>query len=151
MVENAARITLEAVEYALVDGVYSAYKTLRQGVTEMLAELDLTEALADALWQLDPNGVPLSRRALAERLNCDPSNVTFLVDRLEEKGFVERAPDPGDRRVKAVSLTAAGASARERIVYRTATSSTFASLSRVEKEQLANLLRKARGAQVPSG
>jgi len=42
--------------------------------------------------------------------------VTFLVDRLEEKGLVWRTVDEHDRRVKAVSLTAAGAAVRQRMV-----------------------------------
>ena len=41
-------------------------------------------------------------RHLASLLKCDPSNVTFLVDRLEERGLVERQTDPADRRVKLV-------------------------------------------------
>jgi DNA-binding MarR family transcriptional regulator len=32
-------------------------------------------------------------RDLAGRLQCDPSNVTRLADRLEERGLIERHPD----------------------------------------------------------
>jgi DNA-binding MarR family transcriptional regulator len=47
-------------------------------------------------------------RDLAARLDYDASNLSTLVDRLERRGAVERRPDPADRRVKALVLTAAG-------------------------------------------
>jgi MarR family transcriptional regulator, organic hydroperoxide resistance regulator len=47
--------------------------------------------------------------SLAHAWDCDPSNVTWMVDRLEERGLVERRVDLADRRVKTVALTALGA------------------------------------------
>jgi DNA-binding MarR family transcriptional regulator len=47
-------------------------------------------------------------RNLAARLNSDASNLSVLIDRLERRGAVERRPDPADRRVKALALTAEG-------------------------------------------
>ena len=47
-------------------------------------------------------------RSLAARLDADASNLSVLIDRLERRGAVERRPDPGDRRVKALALTAEG-------------------------------------------
>jgi DNA-binding MarR family transcriptional regulator len=142
MARSEERIAQEALEYALADGIFTVHKALLQNVSALMTELDLTESLADALWQLDPEGAPLSRRALSERLHCDPSNVTFLVDRLDEKGLVERVVDASDRRVKATRLTPAGASTRERLVRGTASGPTFASLGLKEKQQLAHLLSK---------
>lgn len=52
---------------------------------------------------------------LAKDWACDASNVTWMVDRLEEKGFVQRRLDPTDRRVKAVVLTPAGVKAKATI------------------------------------
>ncbi|MFA5004420.1 MAG: MarR family winged helix-turn-helix transcriptional regulator [Candidatus Saccharimonadales bacterium] len=40
--------------------------------------------------------------------NCDPSNVTGIVDGLEQKGLVSRHEDPQDRRIKVIRLTSAG-------------------------------------------
>jgi len=50
--------------------------------------------------------------ALARTLQCDASNVTWLADRLESRGFVERRTDVGDRRVKTLALTDAGRDAQ---------------------------------------
>lgn len=45
---------------------------------------------------------------IAELLFCDASNVTAIVDRLEERGLIERHPNPEDRRVKLIAATGAG-------------------------------------------
>jgi DNA-binding MarR family transcriptional regulator len=64
---------------------------------------------------LDPDeAMPMS--ALAERLFCDASNVTGLVDRLEARGLVERRTAEGDRRVKALTLTREGVELRDRVL-----------------------------------
>lgn len=84
---------------------------LRQRFADRSAALDLSFAQARALREL---GQPLSMRELAQRLCCDASNVTGIVDRLEERGLVERRVAPGDRRVKHLVLTEAGLSLRRR-------------------------------------
>lgn len=58
---------------------------------------------------------PQPMGALAVVMHCDNSNVTGIVDRLEERRLVERRPDPGDRRVKLIAATAEGAKLRERL------------------------------------
>jgi len=52
-------------------------------------------------------------RAMASTLCCDASMATWLVDRLEERGLVERHTPPGDRRVKTVVLTPLGIKTRD--------------------------------------
>ena len=47
--------------------------------------------------------------ALAEEWKLDASTVTWIVDRLEGKGLVQRRPHPSDRRSKLVVLTPRGA------------------------------------------
>jgi DNA-binding MarR family transcriptional regulator len=47
-------------------------------------------------------------RSLAEEWECDASNATWIVDRLERLGLAERRAVPHDRRVKLVVLTAKG-------------------------------------------
>jgi DNA-binding MarR family transcriptional regulator len=69
---------------------------------------------AHALRLLEP-GEERTMGKLAETIKCDPSNITGIVDRLEARGLVERRSAVGDRRVKAVALTPAGAALRERV------------------------------------
>ena len=80
-----------------------------------LAELGVGFAQAHALRMLDPDE-PIAMSALAERLFCDASNVTGLVDRLEARGLVERRSSERDRRVKALTLTPAGVALRDQVL-----------------------------------
>jgi DNA-binding MarR family transcriptional regulator len=80
----------------------------------ILREIGLTPGHLKALGVLDPDE-PRPMRALADALVCDASTVTWLVDRLEERGLVERRSLPTDRRVKTVALTPLGVETRERL------------------------------------
>ena len=78
---------------------------------QIMREHGLTPGHLKALMWLDPER-PLPMRAMAEGLDVDASMVTWLVDRLEERGLAERRPLPSDRRVKTVALTELGARTR---------------------------------------
>jgi DNA-binding MarR family transcriptional regulator len=80
----------------------------------ILREMGLTPGHMKALAILDPEE-PRPMRAMADALACDASMVTWLVDRLEERGLVERRVSPTDRRVKTLVLTPRGISTRERL------------------------------------
>lgn len=51
---------------------------------------------------------PLSQQQLAVRLGIDRTTMVAVIDGLEGKGLVARAPHPADRRKNIVRLTAAG-------------------------------------------
>jgi DNA-binding MarR family transcriptional regulator len=56
---------------------------------------------------IDPvNGSRLTD--LAERAGMTKQTVGEMVSDLEERGYLERVPDPGDRRAKVISLTERG-------------------------------------------
>lgn len=91
-----------------------AYTLLRQvhSMLEMynrydLRGEDLTVPQFMILNYASRSGVPLSE--ISARMMCDNSNLTGIVDRLIAKGYVERRPDPNDRRVSLICLTDAGA------------------------------------------
>jgi DNA-binding MarR family transcriptional regulator len=83
-------------------------------VMEIAAAHDLNPGAMNALLFLQP-GEPCSMRTLADAWKCDASNVTWLVDRLEEHGLAERRPHPTDRRVRSVALTRKGTRMRAQI------------------------------------
>ncbi|MFJ8104925.1 MarR family winged helix-turn-helix transcriptional regulator [Streptomyces sp. NPDC096132] len=94
-------LTLEVVELIgeVVARFYEDYE-------EAAADHTLTGAQARLLSLLSLE--PLPMRKLAQKLKCEPSNVTGIVDRLESRGLVERRPDPADRRVKLAAATEEG-------------------------------------------
>jgi DNA-binding MarR family transcriptional regulator len=55
-----------------------------------------------------------SQHALGEALQIPPSRMVALVDELEDRGLLERRPDPADRRVRALHLTPKGRQTLER-------------------------------------
>jgi DNA-binding MarR family transcriptional regulator len=65
-----------------------------------------------ALHMLD---TPLAMKDLGRRMHCDPSFITSIADTLEKYGLAAREADPGDRRVKRLVLTPAGAELKEQI------------------------------------
>jgi DNA-binding MarR family transcriptional regulator len=86
---------------------------------------------------------PLPMRKLAQKLKCEPSNVTGIVDRLESRGLVERRPDPGDRRVKVAAATEQGrAVARDLREGLHFAREPLAGLSEEERRSLRDLLRR---------
>jgi MarR family transcriptional regulator, organic hydroperoxide resistance regulator len=91
----------------------------RTRLPQVAAEFELSEPQCHLLRLMEPGaGVPMRR--LVERLGCDASNVTGIVDRLEARGLVERTACLQDRRVRMVRLTPRGAQIRARIVARMA-------------------------------
>ena len=80
----------------------------------LMEETGLTPAHFRALSILDPDE-PRPMRAMANTLCCDASMATWLVDRLEERGLVERRTPPSDRRVKTVVLTPLGIKTRDKL------------------------------------
>ena len=94
---------------------------------------------------------PLSLSGLAEAIGVDAPYATLIVDSLEERGLVERQPDPGDRRRKLVSLTPAGSEAVVRVIQidRQAPPG-FAALSATELAALHDMLRRVAAWRAPA-
>ena len=134
---NTDRLAPELIDRLFT--VRDAVKNLTKGV---LKELDLTEPLADVIWHLDPSTGPLTMRQIADRLHCDPSTVTFLIDRLEDRDLVVRRAHPSDRRAKMIALTSNGSAHRERLVQVVVEQSPLGTLSMDEMEHLHTLLGK---------
>src|ERR687896_2636522 len=60
-----------------------------------------------ALEHLQATG-PMTQKRLGERLSISPGAVTAMIDRLESRGYVERIPNPEDRRSALVLITKTG-------------------------------------------
>jgi DNA-binding MarR family transcriptional regulator len=99
----------EFVEFVMT--LYGFMERLRGEHEEAAATVSLTPAQATVLTSLSE---PMSMRGLAQVMHCDPSNITGIIDRLEDKRLVERSVDPADRRIKLVAPTRSGRRAAAR-------------------------------------
>ncbi|WUJ67697.1 MarR family transcriptional regulator [Kribbella soli] len=79
---------------------------VRTALDQRFGELGLTSQQAGVL--LHVSGGTTSPRKLADLLGTDTAGMTRLVDRLVEKGYLDRLPAADDRRTITVALTSAG-------------------------------------------
>lgn len=79
-----------------------------------VAEFGVSAGDLKALMRLAP-GRREPMRALADMWRCDASTVTWIVDRLEKQGLVERQAHETDRRVKVVVLSDRGRRLRTQV------------------------------------
>jgi len=105
------------------------------------AALDLTPPHAGILRAIA--GAPgRSQQALSTQLQLLPSRVVAYVDDLEDRGYVERRPNPDDRRQYALYLTAAGKQLMQKLsrLARQHDRAITSGLSESEQAQLRSLL-----------
>lgn len=106
-------------------------------------EYELTPPQAFLLRYLEPEK-PVAMNELAEKLACDASNITGLVDKLEARGLLQRQQDSADRRVKMIVVTEFGARFRRKLLSRLLEPpAPLASLPETEKRALHNILKRA--------
>jgi DNA-binding MarR family transcriptional regulator len=111
--------------------------------TELAAQHGLTAVQAKVLLLLQPDGA-MTMRTIAGQLQYDASNLTGVVDRLEELGAVRRQPHPNDRRAKGVLLTELGQRTRKAFWERlTNRSGPLGKLNSRELSSLRSLLSSA--------
>jgi DNA-binding MarR family transcriptional regulator len=116
--------------------------TNKQRLFAMAHEFDLAPQQMIALRMLGAG--PRKMSELAQALFCDNSNVTGIVDRLEERGLVRREAAEGDRRVKLLVLTKEGERMRGEITKRMAEPPPpIASLSEADQQALRDILKRA--------
>ncbi len=106
-----------------------------------IREYDLVPPHWIALQTLDE---PKPMGELAKQLACDSSNVTWITDRLEERGLVERQPAEHDRRVKLLVLTEKGRALRAELEMRLSEAPpAIAALPRDDQRNLRDVLSRA--------
>ena len=85
-----------------------------------------------------------SQQALGDGLQIPRSRMVSIVDELEQRGFVERHPNPADRRVRELYLTAAGRKALDQAFERAMAfeQQVTEPLQADERERLLDLLER---------
>jgi len=84
--------------------LYDAARLLRRDFDRRARSLGLTRAQWSVLAHLKRNEGS-KQAAVADTLELEPITLVRLLDRLEAAGWVERRPDPGDRRARQLYLT----------------------------------------------
>src|SRR5712692_10333598 len=122
---------------------YLITRARRHDRVRTVAAVPLDRAAVMVLGQLAEAG-PVRPGELAARLGVEAPHVTRQVQRLQQVGYGDRAPDPDDRRAQLIRLTPAGRAASDRI-REAGTSGMQAALAHwppQELHQLATLLHR---------
>lgn len=127
---------------AVVAATHDIWMRTNDLIGQALAGHQLTPATFQALWAVDPDEPPPSMKAMAERLYCNAPNLTFITNQLADRGLVERAVDPLDRRSRVLVLTDKGRQVREELVRTTLEKTPLAALSADELRQIGALLTR---------
>lgn len=114
-----------------------------QRFAERIAEVDLNPPLFRILNLIDA-AEGRSQQAIGEAIQVPPSRMVALVDELEQRGLVERRPDPADRRVRALYLTRKGRNAltRGREIAEAHEQELTRGMSEADRTRLVKLLQK---------
>ncbi|MEV4578723.1 MarR family transcriptional regulator [Nonomuraea jabiensis] len=112
-------------------------------VNEGLAAVDARKWHYAALVALHEAG-PVSQAELSRRTGIYRSDMVAVINELAERGFVERTPDPADRRRNVITITPEGIEQVRRLQTLIADlqDELFAPLSQPEREQLSGLLTR---------
>jgi DNA-binding MarR family transcriptional regulator len=129
----------------LGEAFWSLARQLRGTSMQSLAQWDVTPSQARALRELTQHGV-MRPSELSTHLRIAPRSTTEVVDSLESKGLVERAPDPRDRRATLVRLTSHGTTVSEGIRASRGSEAerVFDRLSVTDRAHLTRILKKLR-------
>ena len=115
----------------------------KQQVMAISGEFGLSSIQALTLLMLKETDAP-SMSSICKLYDCDASNVTGIIDGLENKGLVSRQPNPSDRRVKIIRLEREGKKMQIKIIKQLAKTSghLFTGLNDSELKHFAILIQK---------
>lgn len=140
------RPDLDVRAMALVGRLGRTALLIEREVGKVLAEYELAIADFDVLASLRRAGPPhrLKPTQFYKTLMLTSGTITNRLDRLEERGLIERLDDPDDRRGTLVALTAKGKASVDRAVTAHVENETriVSVLSKTERSELDRLLRK---------
>ncbi len=118
------------------------YYQMKKDIRSKIAETGYTWTQVHALYHIEKKGTPVNN--LAGELHCNASNITALIDRLQEKELVYREHSAEDRRVWLVKLTDKGNELRDNLfpVHLKNIQERMSSLNKEELLTLKTLLAK---------
>ena len=142
MADTVSQHELDAPPWLRVEStLMDTARTIRAAYDRSLTPLELNLTSASMLAFVQENG-PITQTALAERLGVGRAAAGTHVDRLEERGLLQREADHHDRRVWLVSVTADGEALAEEVAKVDAglRQQLRKGIDRSDRQQLARLL-----------
>ncbi len=137
-----------------------AYASLCRTGEALLSELDrrvaltfdMPQAAATALAVIEGAETPLTPSQVGDRVLVASATMTATLDLLEHRGWIRRAPNPGDRRSVLIEITPEGRATADQLLpgIRKVERSVLSALTAGERAQLLDLLARvlARSAQI---
>jgi DNA-binding MarR family transcriptional regulator len=104
------------------------------------ATFDVPQPVATALAVIEGADGPLTPSEISARVIVPSATMTATLDTLERRGWIERLPNPQDRRSTLVAITDAGRDATDRLLPGVRALET-ASMARLTPKELDTLLR----------
>jgi DNA-binding MarR family transcriptional regulator len=104
----------EAPSRRIAAGIHDMIAGFRCAGTGRLVKAGVSMTHMHVMWLLQHHG-DLAMHRMAELLDVSFSNATGIVDRMEERGLVERIRVPDDRRVVLVRIAAGGLEALDQM------------------------------------
>jgi len=124
----------------------STSRAIRVAYDRAYAGLDLNLTQASLIVFVHERG-PLRQTQLATRMGLGRAAIGTTIEALEQRGLLERRPDPGDKRAWLVSVTGPGKDLVDPIseIDRRLRAELRLDISRDERQQLARLLLRLQG------
>src|SRR5471030_606685 len=121
--------------------VRDVYRLYVKNFERYAREIDLTLPQCKVLAHLSRNE-GISQARLAELTETDPMTLVRTLDRMQQDGWIERRPDPIDRRAHCLFLRETAKPVVDRIwkIAEQTRNEALAALSQGEREQLVDLL-----------
>jgi DNA-binding MarR family transcriptional regulator len=111
-IDTAITVATDDPRARIASGVHDMIAAFRCAGTGRLVKAGVSMTHMHVMWLLEHHGdLPMSR--MADLLDVSFSNATGIVDRMEERGLVERVRVPDDRRVVLVRIAQKGRQALE--------------------------------------
>ena len=116
----------------------------RERMDARMSRFGMTPAQTHVLLHLHQSGGQLPQRELLDSLKVMPSTVNGILDRMEEKGLVERTVSGTDARQRLVALTLAGRKREEQVkqAFLEAEALIVRGLTKEETDTLRSLLER---------
>lgn len=126
---------------------------LKKSARSFFKSCGTSEAQFNLLMTLKRSDAPLTQNDLSRELLVDKSNITGLLDKLEEQALIKRNRVAGDRRSYHITLTESGRKLIDEVdpLYAETVAGIMSRFSPEERDELIRLTRKLRSALLESG